>query len=479
VYILIALAPSMLAIAGPVSADDRTPETPQTSHAAARPRLLGVPHSDYLDRFSVRIYATGPRKHRQRLATAWGHRVVYSSDSSRCVFYGRPEAPLAIGTKKPVEGLWWMDSEGHVRRLRRQDEYELSASSVLPQPPPGVFLYAGRSSLDEPLEIRVATPDAEDTLARLLDGGIPAAMDALATAGTNPDSVLGTRSRLGFTPLELAVVLGDVPAALRFVPARVSDAAPFTRATSWAVLLGRIEVLHALERAGAMSSDTTRQRSLRLVLGSRNFIAEGDPRAFFELPLSPALSSRITRERQRDTIRWLLSLGTDAGVPGPKGSYPLQILIAAGTSCGGIGGSVACWEEEARFRVELARELMEHGASVDASSSHDGWTALHWAAQADHPAFAEPLIRFLVEAGADPEARDQMGRTPVQELLARRGRREVVGMFGRVSQEPPPPETYRIAAVLASCGSRLEIDERDRQVIEDLARTMPATRRAK
>ena len=59
--------------------------------------------------------------------------------------------------------------------------------------------------------------------------------------------------------------------------------------------------------------------------------------------------------------------------------------------------------------------LVERGADVNAkipNSHHEfpGWSVLHFVAPAQN---SLPVVRFLVEAGADPHAGDVIGNTPV------------------------------------------------------------------
>jgi hypothetical protein len=60
----------------------------------------------------------------------------------------------------------------------------------------------------------------------------------------------------------------------------------------------------------------------------------------------------------------------------------------------------------------LAKQLIEHGANVNAVSIPQGETPLHHACQAVIVTNLD-LIELLLEEGADPNAQDHLGRTPL------------------------------------------------------------------
>ena len=100
-----------------------------------------------------------------------------------------------------------------------------------------------------------------------------------------------------------------------------------------------------------------------------------------------------------DLMRVLLDSGADATLTHPNGTTVL--MAAAGTASGSLLGD----DEEALEVVKLA---LEHGVDVNARND-DGDTALHGAAFRGHV----PLIQFLVENGAELDATDDLGWTPL------------------------------------------------------------------
>ena len=63
---------------------------------------------------------------------------------------------------------------------------------------------------------------------------------------------------------------------------------------------------------------------------------------------------------------------------------------------------LAAWEGEPMVRL-----LIDHGADVSACAEHDEWTPLHKAAEKG----SLPVVAMLLEAGADPHARTLPDKT--------------------------------------------------------------------
>lgn len=89
--------------------------------------------------------------------------------------------------------------------------------------------------------------------------------------------------------------------------------------------------------------------------------------------------------------------------------------------------------------LSALQECLRLGADVNAQSPDDGSTALHIAAHAKGEFLTEAL-RVLIEHGADKELRDNLGRRPVDILMAqvRRTRDRVAPIF---SPLPAPTAT--------------------------------------
>lgn len=137
----------------------------------------------------------------------------------------------------------------------------------------------------------------------------------------------------------------------------------------------------------------------------------------------PALVLAVCERGQQGIVKLLLSHGADVNQPWPGGRTPLY--AAAG-----------CEAEESTAL------LLAHGARVDLTYSERGWrTPLHSAAERG---YRPRLVRMLIQAGADVNAMDRDGATPLN--LAR--------------------DSEEIRQILIASGAR----ETDPQVVEENAR---------
>src|SRR4051812_4308314 len=64
-------------------------------------------------------------------------------------------------------------------------------------------------------------------------------------------------------------------------------------------------------------------------------------------------------------------------------------------------------------RPAVARALLEHGADARMASKPAGFTPLHSAVADDAGTDVKELVRMLIDAGADPNARSASGGTPL------------------------------------------------------------------
>ncbi len=100
-----------------------------------------------------------------------------------------------------------------------------------------------------------------------------------------------------------------------------------------------------------------------------------------------ALAKAVTRANMEEMRQWL-DQGADVNGLGPWGTHPIIFC--------------ACREET----LEL---LLDWGADINITGSTDAITALHFEAGGDA---ADPWwVKVLIDHGADPDARDKLGRT--------------------------------------------------------------------
>jgi ankyrin repeat protein len=104
----------------------------------------------------------------------------------------------------------------------------------------------------------------------------------------------------------------------------------------------------------------------------------------------------------------LVAGGADPNIPTAMGTTPLMLAAGAGTDV-----QRARSIEERGLAVETARYLLEHGADVNAVGEF-GWTPLH---AASYQGLTD-VIELLVSKGANLEAKDKLGQTPLSIALS-------------------------------------------------------------
>ena len=128
-------------------------------------------------------------------------------------------------------------------------------------------------------------------------------------------------------------------------------------------------------------------------------------------------------------------------------------------------------------RAKLITLLLRRGADADAQSDDDGDTALHLAARRTDTAENAGLIAFLLDAGADPNIRNDDGWRPLDLAYhggtpsdltwqARRGMMAALIAGGATWSDECtsgaiPNENYRPSSGIADCVCPLHISERD------------------
>jgi ankyrin repeat protein len=111
-------------------------------------------------------------------------------------------------------------------------------------------------------------------------------------------------------------------------------------------------------------------------------------------------------------IRMLLDKGADPNLPTKPGVTPLMAATGVGSRDSDTRGR---FKTEADA-IESARVLLEAGANINAAEGR-GQTALHGAA---FWGFTE-LVQFLADHGANLEAKDKQGKTPIDSAMGRAG----------------------------------------------------------
>jgi ankyrin repeat protein len=117
-----------------------------------------------------------------------------------------------------------------------------------------------------------------------------------------------------------------------------------------------------------------------------------------------------------------------------------QFLIESGANVnavgpvesGDMGGNTVLWYAAQGGRMDreaVVELLLAHGAQVDVAGE-GGWTALHMAAQWNHPGIA----RLLIEKGANKAYLDGGGRTPL-EIAQKYESRDVVNFLSTLSEQ--------------------------------------------
>lgn len=178
-----------------------------------------------------------------------------------------------------------------------------------------------------------------------------------------------------------------------------------------------------------------RQRALNTAslpaLDSLKKLVEDHPEAMEHGPDGDSPLHRAIRFQHTDTVRFLLNKNPDLTSVDPAGRTPLHWAAVVG-------------------REDYVEMLLDKGADVNAMTAKAG-TALHDAARCEMYTGAAPLatIQILLGNGADLDAKDEQGKTPLDVAVARFGENSAVANLLREARgsdrstfpmKAPPPE---------------------------------------
>ncbi|HEV8415680.1 MAG TPA: ankyrin repeat domain-containing protein [Bryobacteraceae bacterium] len=137
---------------------------------------------------------------------------------------------------------------------------------------------------------------------------------------------------------------------------------------------------------------------------------------------------RAARNGDLAAMRVLIAHGADPSLKQKNGTTALMFAAGLGRGTGVFAKDYATEAEllaAVKFLVELGVQ-----SGVDVNAANDaGQTALHIAAQA-----SDGIVKYLAEHGANLDAKDKQGRTPLDAALG-------VGMRARIGGEPTKRES--------------------------------------
>ena len=256
-----------------------------------------------------------------------------------------------------------------------------------------------RALLEAGADPLALTDDGASTLHAAAASGSPEVIDLLVGAGVDPNAPMGNFG----TPLHLAV-RGPAGGLL----GRTED-------SHWRLRAFALLEAGADPNARAERGDTPLHRTSDTVLVTGLVRAGADVNARNDMGETPL---HLTRRRNRlPAIRKLLELGAD-----PEARDNAGRIADPDCHWNGGGDSFRGWDFLANSPAESVRGCLESGTPVNIGH-REGATPLAWmvstlACCADF----ENVFREFVAAGADINARDDRGRTPLHRALTMSGR---------------------------------------------------------
>lgn len=240
------------------------------------------------------------------------------------------------------------------------------------------------------------------------EGGHAEVVEALLSVGAPVD----TPDVVGLTPLLIALKKGHAKVARMLLAAGANIKAvdaDRTGALSAAVAGGNAECVQVVLQAGArLPSGKKHNLVAHAALRStpamvRTLVEAGAPVDKEDQFGSTALIQAAEAGRLK-LVHELLRLGADVNHANQNGDTALIRGATIGVSATQWGKLHAQNDRRLHQRVELARTLLDAGANIDALSNY-GQNALAMAAVCAN----EPLVRFLLDRGADPSLGDVGG----------------------------------------------------------------------
>ena len=325
---------------------------------------------------------------------------------------------------------------------------------------------AGNARIVEALLAGGASPDLADArgttaLMEAARSGCAAAIHALGKRKADPDRVdASARSALAIACQSRHAGEDAVRAVLALGADRALVGADGKRALEHAAAAGRWHIVALLDPTyplpSTLSGNTADAASLHadhlrnaLRFGHWNIAAEfAGVLATWPADVTGSLLLDLVDPAHATARQWLLNHGLDPdvridGTPLleclaarlPDAADAFEQLVSCGASVGGSGmvARVLASAGGDRGVVRLAHRLLERGA--DWCGNIDTRSALHLAVAAGD----EALVAALLERGANPNARDALGRTPLHHTL-RLGRDVSIAIQRRLMAAAADPE---------------------------------------
>lgn len=214
----------------------------------------------------------------------------------------------------------------------------------------------------------------------------------LIQKGANP----GKWDWYGRTPLYAAVDLNTLPRGGR------PDQPSLDATTS-------LQIIEQLLAAGANPNP-----QLKLAPPFRNIGNDRGLDGLLTIGTTPLL--RAAKALDAPAIKTLLERGANLRLPNTRGITPIMAAAGLGSTDADTRGFYTTEDVQQRS-IESLKLLLAAGADINAKDGTRGLTPLHEAARWGW----NDVVRFLVEHGADLQAKDNRGMTPIDSAMGKAG----------------------------------------------------------